>query len=142
MLDEPRHVGNKSEWKFDFSWPEIWSNGLVPQYTAWYMYPGGRDYDNSDITGWLHRFGVGYDLKVKQLPKNVFHLTAHAWYRDGMGGSDKDHDWSHATFGVSTEIELARKMSFVPALFYQSSWDESVNPNDEIYCEFSLRYKH
>jgi len=139
--DEPRNKADKDEWKFDFTWPELLPGGLVPQYTTWYMYPAGSNYDNHDSTGWLHRFGFGYDVAIPELADQVFHLCAYVWYRDGMGGATKDHDWSHATFGVSTSLKLTDNLSFIPALYYQSSWEDSVNEHDELYCKLSMRYK-
>jgi len=140
-VDEPRTKSNKNEWNFDFSWPEILPAGLVPQYTTWYEYPGGSGYDNRDITGWSHRFGLNYPLAMPELTDQVFNLCAYVWYRDGVGGATKDHDWSHATFGISTQYKISENLSFVPAIYYQSSWEDTVNTRDEVYCKLSMKYK-
>jgi hypothetical protein len=140
-VDEPRNKRNKHEWKFEFAWPEILPGGLVPKYTTWYMYPAGSGWENRDLTGWLHRFGLGYDLIIPELSDQPFNLSASAWYRDGMGGDAKDHDWSHATFSVSTRLKLTDNLSFIPALYYQSSWEDTVNEHDELYCKLCMRYK-
>lgn len=139
--EEPRNKSNKGECTFEFDWPELLPGGLVPDYTVWYAYPAGSHYDNRNSAGWLHRFGLGYDLSVPELADRVFHLSASAWYRDGRGGPAKDRDWSHATFGISTKFRLTENMSFLPALYYQSSWEDTVNTNDELYAKLSLRYK-
>ncbi len=52
------------EWIFGFSWPEILPGGLVPRYIAHYEYPAFRDEDIKGLTGWVHRFGLGYDLEL------------------------------------------------------------------------------
>ena len=140
-IDEPRDKGNKNEWILDVAWPKILPGGFVPKYTTWYMYPGGSGWQNRNCSGWLHRIELGYDLNIPEISEQPLHLSAAAWYRDGMGGGTKDHDWSQATFGVSTNYKLAENLSFIPALYYQSSWDNSVNEHDELYCKLTMRYK-
>lgn len=139
--DEPRNKSNKDEWIFDFLWPNLLPGGLVPQYTTWYMYPAGSSYDNRDLTGWLHRFGLNYDLTIPKLNNRIFKLCGYVWYRDGMGGKAKDHDWSHATFGISTQYKITENISFIPAVYYQSSWEDSVNKRDMLYTYLRLRLK-
>jgi hypothetical protein len=139
-VDEPRDKANKHEWIFDFAWPELLPGGPVPRYTAWYMYPAGSGWENSDVTGWLHRVELGYDLTISELPEQVFHLFASSSYNDGLG-SGRDHDWAFGTFGVSTKLKLTESLSFIPALYYQSSWEDTVNEHDELYCRLCMRYK-
>lgn len=139
--DEPRNVTNSGELISDFSLPKICSLGVVPQYTTWYLYPAGSSYDNRSTAGWLHRFGFSYDTTIPEFGEQVFKFVAHAWYNDGAGGATTDHDWSHATFGVSTKLKVVENLDFIPSLYYQSSWDDSVNKHDELYCLLTMRYK-
>ncbi len=127
------------EWKFAFSWPEILPAGLVPKYIAHYEYPAGSGY-NRDITGWVHRFRLGYKLIVPKLSKPL-NLSAEIAYRDGLGGPTKDHDWSHATFGISTKFKINDNLRFVPGLYHQISMDDSVCERDVTYCILSMKYK-
>jgi len=97
---------------------------------------------STNYDGWIHIFGLSYDLKVAgftpETPEQVFTFSAAAVYNDGFtdgiyaGGVD--HDWSHALFSISTDIELAENVKVTPAVYYQSSWDDSVNPEDECWC--------
>ena len=135
------------------AWPNACPTGAVtPSYYVGKIWPGaGSAGTNSagvakaDLSmhydGWIHIFGLSYDLKVPGLttntPEQVFTFGAAAVYNDGftdgvLGGS-VDHDWSHALFSVSTEVELAENVSLTPAFYYQSSWDDSVNPEDEMW---------
>ena len=139
--DEPRNKANFGELKLDFSLPKICSAGVVPQYTTWYIYPAGSGYDIRSKAGWIHRFGFSYDTIIPELGEQVFKFVAYAWYRDGVGGGTRDHDWSHATFGVLTKLNVAENLVFVPGLYYQSSWDDSVNKHDELYCILSMKYR-
>jgi len=126
------------EWIFAFSWPDILPEGLVPSYIAHYEYPAGSHYNHSYITGWVHRFILGYDLNVPELPTPL-HLSSEVAYTDGLGGAA--HDWSYATFGVSTKLKITDNLSFVPGLYHQISMDDSVCERDVTYCELSMKYK-
>lgn len=152
FIDSPDEVADAYEVGVQLAWPNICPTGVVtPSYYVGKIWPAaGSAGTNSagapkpDLTthydGWIHIFGVNYDLKLPGLtantPEQVFSFSAAAVYNDGFtdgfyGGVD--HDWSHALFGVSTEIELAENVSITPAFYYQSSWDDSVNPEDEMW---------
>jgi len=100
-----------NEWAFSFSWPRLFGNDLVPSYVAYYEYPAGSSYANHNETGWVHQFGLGYDIFVPgflaDVPEQKIHLTADMSYRDNLGGKSKDNDFSHITLGTSTKIALA-----------------------------------
>jgi len=69
-----------NEWAFSFSWPRLFGNDLVPSYVAYYEYPAGSNYANHNVTGWVHQFGLGYDLFVPgvlpDVPEQKIHLIA------------------------------------------------------------------
>jgi hypothetical protein len=136
--DQARNVGNYQEWEFAFSWPDLLPGELVPSYVACYEYPAGSNYGNRGSTGWWHLFGLGYKLDIAELP-NPLDISAHLGYRDGLGGGAVDHDWSHATLGISTAFELAENLTFVPGLYHQISMDDSVTKGDVTYVALSLK---
>jgi len=132
---------NAQEWKADFSWPKILPiKNLTPYYTVYYECAAGRNYDNRDIAGWLHIFGLGYDLNMPKFPKPI-HLSADAAYRDGLGGKKYDREWSYATFGISTQFKITDNICFVPELYQQLTMDPSVARRDITYCILTMRYK-
>ena len=138
----PRDSKNSQEWQFQFSWPKILPvTNLSPHYVAYYEYPAGSNYDNRKITGFVHIFGLSYDLSAPELLPNPVHLSADVAYRDGLGGPNKDHDWSHATFGILTKFKIAKNLTFVPRLYHQISMDDSVCKRDVTYCNLSMKYK-
>jgi len=130
-----------------FSWPKVCPFGVVPSYTIVHLWPSKTT--SSSIhrasAGWVHVFGLGYDLTLSKLfegmPKQVLHLSYDMVYNDGMGGGTVDHDWSHAVFGASTDFDLGHNLSFTPGLYYQSSWEDSVNPEDETWVTLSMKYR-
>lgn len=127
------------EWIFAASWPKALEGGLTPWYKAHYEYPAGSNYDHSDITGWVHRFGLNYQINNTSLPTPV-KLSSEVAYTDGLGGDSVDHDWSYATFGAATSLEIAKQLSFTPGIYYQVSMDDSVNEHDELYTILTMRY--
>jgi len=134
-----RNVANTTfEWIFDFSWPKIMPKGFVPRYTAHYEYPAGSNYAHSNITGWVHRFRLGYDLNVSEIPEPLY-FSSEVAYTDGLGGAA--HDWSYATFGLSTVLKINDNLSFVPGLYHQISMDDSVCERDVTYFILSMKYR-
>lgn len=142
--DQPSNAANAQELFVSLSWPEICAEGVVPSYTIIRMWADDSDSMSSDLSGWAHVFGLGYDLPVEgilpDIPEQILHLSFAAVYNEGMAAAGVDHDWSHAVFGVSTDFDLGNDLTFVPALYYQSSWEDSVNGSDEFWTSLSLRY--
>jgi len=134
-----RNIGNTQEWKFVFSWPELLSKGLEPYYISHYEYPAGSNYDKAPHwAGWVHRIGLKVNLDVAELPKPLS-LSSEVAYTDGFRAAD--HDWSYATFGLSTKFQPSDNLSFAPGLYHQISMDDSVCKRDVTYCILSMKYK-
>jgi len=134
-----RNVSNTTfEWIFAFSWPDILTEGFTPKYTVHYEYPAGSHYNHSNITGWVHRFGLDYDVPDAGLTMPL-RLSSEIAYTDGLGGAK--HDWSYATLGVSTKFAINKNLSFIPGLYHQLSMDDSVAKRDVTYCKLTMKYK-
>ncbi|MHC4456126.1 MAG: TorF family putative porin [Planctomycetota bacterium] len=132
-----------------FSWPEICPAGVVPSYTIIRMWPSKSQSDlNSDLSalgrggagGWLHIFGLGYDLPIADITpeEHIVHLSADFVYNDGVLGAD--HDWSHMVLGASTDFDLGNNLTFTPGLYHQVSMDDSVNDEEETWVSLSMKY--
>ena len=160
FIDRPDEAADDYEVGMQFAWPNLCPQGVVPSYYVGRIEPAaGSAGTNSagvakpDLTsnhdGWIHIFGLSYDLKVAGLstntPEQVFTFSAAAVYNDGFTdgvlGTAVDHDWSHALFGASTSLELAENVHLTPAVYYQSSWEDSVNPEDEIVVSIGASWK-
>ncbi|MHC4911871.1 MAG: hypothetical protein ACYTE5_02575 [Planctomycetota bacterium] len=126
------------EWIFGFSWPNILPDGLAPGYIAHYEYPAGSNYDYNYITGWVHRFLLGYDMTVPDLPEPL-HLSGELAYTDGLGRAE--HDWSYFTMGLSTKFKINENLTFIPGLYQQISMEDSVSESDVTYVILTMKYK-
>ena len=142
--DMPSNTFDAQEFFLSLSWPDICPEGVVPSYTIlryWQSESGSLIRDNS---GWMHILGLGYDLPVEDLlpdlPEQILHLSLAVVYNEGMLGGNVDHDWSHAVLGVSTDFDLGNDVTLTPGVYYQSSWEETVNGSDEIWCSLSVSY--
>ncbi len=151
FIDTHDEAADAYELGVQLAWPNLCPTGNVtPSYYVGKIWPAaGKSGTNSagvrkadlsnSYAGWIHIFGVAYDLKVPGLtvntPEQVFTLGAAAVYNDGFADAagTVDHDWSHALLSVSTDFELAENVSLTPGFYYQSSWDDSVNPEDETW---------
>lgn len=144
FIDQPSIAGDAEEVGVEVSLPDLCPAGVVPSYYVGRIWPAksGKpsarkvDLIPGNYAGWVHIFGLSYDWKLPGLspdtPEQVISLSAAAVYNDGFAGGTVDHDWSHALFGVSTSFELAENVQLTPAFYYQSSWEDSVNPEDEM----------
>ena len=124
------------------SWPEILPEGIVPSYSVIKLW-NSEEYSPADgVSGWLHILGLGYELPVEgllpEIPEQILNLSAAMVYNDGV--NDADHDWSHAVFGVTTDFDLGNDCTFTPGLYYQSSWENTVNPSDEFWASLGVSY--
>jgi len=149
----PCHDRDLDHWEFFgiVSLPEVCPAGVVPYYELIYISPaeGGRYLDGCnhswfrDAAGFIHNFGLAYDWAVPGLlpdvPEQTIRLFAEATYNDHAGGNyvdggDKvDHDWSHCTFGATTEFPLDDQCVLEAGVFHQHSMDDSVNTQEETW---------
>lgn len=141
------HVSSENDLQEMFatlSLPEICPEGVVPSYTIIKMWASEGLSPSREISGWFHVLGLDYDLTLEgllpEIPEQILHLSAAMWYNGGAAAAGVDHDWSHAVFGVSTDFDLGYDLTLRPGVYYQSSWDDSVNPSDEFWCSVGMSY--
>jgi hypothetical protein len=141
------HVSSDNDMQEYFatlSWPEIFPEGVVPSYTVIKMSAAQSNSPVSEIGGWLHILGLGYDLPVESLlpdiPEQILHLSVAMVYNDSAGAAGVDSDWSHTVFGVSTDFDLGNDCTLRPGVYYQSSWEDTVNPSDELWATVGVSY--
>jgi len=145
--DQPRKAGNSYEGVVTLSWCDLLPAGICPFYTVAYETPAGSGYANRASSGWWHQFGFDCGIKLPGLPGlpgvgpepdyQTYRLSADVAYRDGLGGTD--HDWSHATFGLSTVYEIAEGWTFIPGVYHQISMEDTVSKDDVTYAVLSIQ---
>jgi hypothetical protein len=137
------------------SLPKICPAGVVPSYVLVKLWPsesgslvGSRSLGSGTASGFAHIFMLDYAWTVggilPETPEQVLNLHAEAVYNDGVGpgGSNVDHDWSNAVFGVSTNLDLAQNVVLTPGIYHQITMDTSVNDDkDETWVSMGLKYQ-
>jgi hypothetical protein len=141
----------------EVSMPNLVGNGFTPRgawYQMWNSKSGGA---NSGAGGSIFALGFAYDFNANQVAGDTVGdvpLTF-SWdivYNGGTGaqtvapkyqGSGVDHDWSHMVFGLSTVLDCPMTSGkIVPAIYWQSSFEDTVNNSDELWAgvSFSLNF--
>jgi len=118
--DQARNDGNVQAWKLKLSWPALLWKGIQPYYITHYEHPAGSHYHKTPHwAGWVHRFGIDADLNLAPLPEPLC-LSSEIAYTDGLRAAD--HDWSYATFGISTKIKMNDNL-----IFYSGDLPSNIN---------------
>ena len=133
-------VADVQEISFGVSLPSAIKLGesfLVPSYSAYYEF-AGKDAHGDIDNGWMHVLGLAYDLPLGAKEKgDDRYALSFMWdltYNDGVFGSDSG--WSHTTIGTSTTFTW-KHFYLTPALYYQWSFEDTVNSEDEAYLTIS-----
>lgn len=128
-------------WKFSggASLPELLPLGpanLVPSYTYYFWTP--QD-DGGFEDGGVHEFFLGYNPPLRSFAPvagdRTLNLGASLNYHDGVFGVEPG--WSHATAHVSTSLEIAT-LKISPSLNYQWSFEDTIDPEDEVWAAVSV----
>jgi hypothetical protein len=107
------------------------------------MWAAQRTDGASGINGGpMHDLGFDYNWTFDCAPELPMKFMWDIWYNDGTGTSvdsrgvshRADHDWSHILWGLSTNFRCPLTgAKITPAVWYQTSMDDSVNKNDEFW---------
>jgi hypothetical protein len=139
------------------SLPKICPKGVVPSYALVKLWPAESSTfsgakspfpGEGTASGWLHILMLDYGLPLVGLlpdvPEQILNLHAELVFNDGFGpaGQDVDHDWSHAVFGVSTDIDLGHNFALTPAVYHQIRMERSLGgDHSETWATLSAKYK-
>ncbi|MDH4203194.1 MAG: hypothetical protein OEV87_09910 [Phycisphaerae bacterium] len=138
-----------------FAFPALLGvENLVPAYVLVKLMPansgtvvGANQAFGGSASGFAHIFMLDYSLPYTDPitgGQQDLKLHSEAVYNDGVspnGATDVDNDWSNAVFGISTTYDLGNNLSLTPGVYYQSSWEDTVNTEDEFWASFNLMYK-
>ena len=136
--DNPRNAADAQEVNAAFSWPDLCPMGIVPHYVLVKMWPSEGGGPARSLGGFIHIFGFGYDFELPGLQDQPITFTWDLVYNDGTGLGDGSvaHDWSHILWGLSTGIDVGPG-TFSPGVYFQTSMEDSVNPEDEVWASLS-----
>jgi len=139
------------------SWPNLLPvQGLQPSYVFAYMRPGMKNHwaevrkpdfeDNA--TGMFHIAMLDYVFTVPTvlpwMDEQMIKLHSEVVYNGGVSplGDKVQSGLSDVVLGASTDFTFGADNNIVltPAIYYQFSLEESVNPDNEFWAGISLKY--
>ncbi len=134
FTDEPSTARDMQEGFIELAWPNLIGNGFVPRYAYYHMWPGRGSSTPSreDWDGPIHDLGFDYNWTFESMPELPMKFSWDIVYNDGTGCEDVDHDWSHMAYGISTAIK-ALGGTITPGVWYQNSFEKTVNEEDELW---------
>jgi len=138
------------------SWPNLLPiQGLQPSYAFAYMLPGRKndwaqttnpDFDHNS-TGMFHIGMLDYAFMVPGLlspDDQVVKLHGELVYNGGVSplGANIKPGFSDAVIGASTDFVFgaARNIVVTPAVYYQFSFEDTVNTDNEFWAGVSLKF--
>lgn len=123
--------------------PDLCEGGIVPHFAVFKMWQAHSDAAGfaADYSGWIYLMGFDYDFSLDQAPELPMTFAWDIVYNDGTGGTAVDHDWSHMVWSLSTSMECpATGAKISPAIYFQNSFDDSVNTEDELWASLSYTF--
>jgi hypothetical protein len=125
--------------------PALMDNGVVPHFGVFQMWEAeqgaskattGRDY-----SGTIYLMGFDYGFTLDQAPELPMTFSWDIVYNDGTGAASVDHDWSHMVWGLKTAMTCPMTgAKIVPAVYFQNSFEDTVNTQDELWASISYAF--
>jgi len=138
--DGPTKATDQQELGALFIMPNILGDsGVVPHYRVVKLWPDGSQVQKG-VSGWVHivGFDYGFNVDIDEEKQQAMLLTTDFVYNDGYFASTVDHDWSHMVFGLSTALDCpALGGKLIPAVYFQNSFEDTVNTEDELWAGIS-----
>ncbi len=138
------------------SWPNLLPiQGLQPSYAFAYMWPGRENHwaqvanptFNDDSKGMFQILMLDYAFTVPGLitpDDQVVKLHSELVWNGGLSplGAKVNSGFSDAVIGASTDFVFGadRNIVLTPAVYYQFSFEDTVNAENEFWASVSLKY--
>lgn len=137
------------------SWPNLLPiKGLQPSYAFVYMLPGRENKwadianpgfeDNAKGMFFIFMLDYAFTLPLTFMDEQVIKLHSELVYNEGVSpyGTVVDSGPSNAVFGAATDFAFgaAGNLVLTPAVYYQLSLEDTVNPDDEVWAGVSLKF--
>ncbi len=145
-----------------FAFPRLLGiKGLVPGYVVLKTWPsnsgtivGAANSNGGSYAGWAHVFMLDYAMEFKgmtpEAPSQPLNFHVETVFNDSVdprpNGGYTDSDWTHILFGVSTDFDLGNGVTFTPALYHQTTFEDDrqtgvSHDHDILWASATLKYK-
>jgi len=123
------------------SMPALTGCAAVPHFGVLQMWPAKGEGLNRAYSGTIYLMGFDYGFTLDQAPELPMTFSWDIVYNDGTGGASVDHDWSHMVWGLKTAMTCPMTgAKVVPAVYFQNSFEDSVNNEDELWASISYAF--
>jgi hypothetical protein len=123
--------------------PRLFDGTIIPHAAVFQMWSAksGSDVAVRDAGGTIYLMGFNYPFVLDPMPSLPLTFSWDIVYNDGTGNADVDHDWSHMVWGLSTKMTCPLTgAKIVPAIYFQNSFEDSVNNEDELWGAISYSF--
>lgn len=138
------------------SWPNLLPiKGLCPSYVLVRMWPASNDSEDNwpvnEADGYFHILMLDYGFTVpgivSWIPEHLIKIHSEVVYNEGVtldprpAYRNPEFGVSHAVVGVSTDMDLGHGLMLTPSAYYQFTFEETVNnDDDEMWASLSLTW--
>lgn len=123
--------------------PDLIEGGVVPHFGVFQVWPAqsGADGFAHGYTGTIYLMGFNYGFTLDSAPELPMTFSWDIVYNDGTGGTTVDHDWSHMVWGLTTSMDCpATGGKLTPGIYFQNSFEDTVNTQDEYWASLSYSF--
>ena len=122
----------------EFEMPQLIGGGFVPHGAIYHMWKARSGSGGSFPTGQIFVMGFDYNWTFEQASDFPMTFSWDLVYNDGVGSAAVDHDWSHMLWGLKTSFECPMTGAKVtPAVYFQNSFESTVNNRDHLFAGLS-----
>lgn len=141
FIDEPSTAKDMQEGFLEIAMPELVGGGITP-HAAYYQMWAAKDHsDVADAGGAIFVTGFNYDFTLNQAPELPMTFGWDIVYNDGAGAVGVDHDWSHMVWSLATSMTCPMTgAKITPAIYFQNSFDKSVDTENEFWASLSYSF--
>ena len=123
------------------AFPELVGGGVTPHAAFMQMWPSEGKGAVDDYSGGIYLFGFTYGFTTDQAPDLPMTFGWDIVYNDGTGSQTVDSDWSHMVWSLSTSMTCPMTgATITPGIYYQNSFEDSVNTEDELWASISYSF--
>lgn len=141
FIDMPTEDADLQEVFATAEFPQLLDGGIVPHAAVFQMWPAHGSGLHNDFAGTVYLMGFNYGIALDQMPSLPLTFSWDIVFNDGTGGDTVDHDWSHMVWGLSTSFACPMTgAKVVPAIYFQNSFEDTVNTEDELWGGISYSF--
>lgn len=139
-IDTYSEAHDMQELFLEMEMPNLTGNAVIPHAAVYQMWPARDNADVAHASGTIYVMGFSYLLPTEeQFPNLPLTFSWDLVFNDGVLASD--HDWSHMLWGLKTAFDCPMTGGkFVPAVYFQNSFEDSVNTQDEYWAALTYSF--